>query len=395
MKRLIAKLTRGFESSGQLSQAAENERRLDASGVADRDPGPDSAIRAHVRWLKRAQDFSTSNDGGVSRSFSLLTGWTSSYPETTGYIVPTLLDLSRRLGDQDLRSRVHRMLGWLASIQFPEGGIQGGKIDAQPCVPVTFNTGQVLIGLAAGVKAFGEEFRTPMLLAATWLRDTLDADGCWRKHPTPFAKPGEKAYETHVSWGLFEAERMQPGEGFGAAGLRQVKWALTKQQKNGWIADCCLTDPAMPLTHTLGYAARGILEAYALSGEPGLLAAARRTADPLLSALRPDGHLPGRFRSTWQPAVKFACLTGTVQIAACWLILFRATSDPRYLEGARRANAYVRRTVRMSGPPDIIGGVKGSFPVDGSYGAYEYLNWAAKFSIDSNLLETDLESVCP
>jgi hypothetical protein len=51
-----------------------------------------------------------------------------------------------------------------------------------------------------------------------------------------------------------------PGEGFGAAGLRQVDWALTKQKANGWFADCCLDDPIHPLTHTIGYALRGILE---------------------------------------------------------------------------------------------------------------------------------------
>jgi len=394
LRTLIAKLKRTIEPSDPLPQAAEYENQADALGVPDWDAGPAAIVRSHVEWLKRAQDASTSKDGGVSRSYSLLTGWATSYPETTGYIVPTLLDLAHRFGDQDLRIRAHRMLTWLASIQFPDGGIQGGKADAKPRVPVTFNTGQVLIGFAAGVKEFGDEFKRPMMLAATWLRDTLDADGCWRKHPTPFAKSGEKAYETHVSWGLFEAERVHSGEGFGAAGLRQIDWALTKQRENGWIADCCLTDPSMPLTHTLGYALRGILEGYALSGEPRLLAAARRTADALLSALRPDGFLSGRFRSTWQPAAEFACLTGTVQIAACWLILFRATSDPRYLEGARRANSFVRRTVRVEGPSDIIGGVKGSFPVSGWYGAYEYLNWAAKFSIDSNLLEMDLQNAC-
>jgi len=54
----------------------------------------------------------------------------------------------------------------------------------------------------------------------------------------------------------------------------------------------------------------------------------------------------------------------------------------------------VRRTVKVEGPSGIVGGVKGSFPVNGWYGAYEYLNWAAKFSIDSNLLEMDLQNAC-
>ena len=44
----------------------------------------------------------------------------------------------------------------------------------------------------------------------------------------------------------------------------------------------------------------------------------------------------------------------------------------------------------MYSRPETRGGVKGAFPVDGAYGEYEYLNWAAKFCIDANLLEAEL-----
>src|SRR3546814_18516200 len=81
------------------------------------------------------------------------------------------------------------MLDWLAAIQFEDGGIQGGKIDARLKVPVTFNTGQVLLGFCAGVQAF-DGYRDNMQAAARFLRDSLDADGCWRRHPTPFAARG-------------------------------------------------------------------------------------------------------------------------------------------------------------------------------------------------------------
>ena len=44
----------------------------------------------------------------------------------------------------------------------------------------------------------------------------------------------------------------------------------------------------------------------------------------------------------------------------------------------------------LDGPEDVRGGVKGSFPVDGGYGTFEYLNWAAKFTIDACLAELKL-----
>jgi len=40
------------------------------------------------------------------------------------------------------------------------------------------------------------------------------------------------------------------------------------------------------------------------------------------------------------------------------------------------ANAYVRRTIKVSGPAETRGGIKGCFPVNGGYGIYQYLNWA-------------------
>ena len=36
--------------------------------------------------------------------------------------------------------------------------------------------------------------------------------------------------------------------------------------------------------------------------------------------------------------------------------------------------------------------MNGSFPVDGEYGKFEYLSWAAKFFIDANILELELSS---
>jgi hypothetical protein len=371
--------------------ASRAEMRRDALGLPARDPGPRAAVDAAAAWLCLAQDRSASADGGVARDYSLEKGWATSYPETTGYIVPTMLELGRRFDDTDKTARARRMLDWLVAIQLPGGGYQGGRIDATPVVPVTFNTGQILLGLASGAAAFSERYGEAMHAAARWLVDSLDADGCWRSHPTPFAEPGEKVYETHVAWGLFEADRVAPGRGYGTAGLRNVRWALTKQQTNGWFRDNCLSDPERPLTHTIGYVLRGVLEAHRLSGERDLLKAACRTADGLLPAIAADGRLPGQLDARWQPAADYVCLTGSVQIAYCLLQLGRVTERQEYIDRGCALNAYVRRTVRFDGPPEVRGAVKGSFPVEGDYGTFEYLNWAPKFLIDACLLEMDLK----
>jgi hypothetical protein len=380
---------RSLRDELSLPTRAKKERRRDSLGLPDQEPGVDRVIEEGIDWLKRAQDRSLSMDGGVARHFSLTSGWGTSYPETTGYIVPTLLGYAKLSGDGDARERAKRMLDWFVEIQLSDGGFQGGRIDSTPVVPVTFNTGQILLGLAAGVREFGR-YEAQLRRAADWLVATQDQDGCWRKHLSPFARHGEKAYDTHAAWGLLEAARVVGKTAYGDAGLANIRWALTKQRGNGWIDDCCLDDASQPLTHTLGYALRGLIEAYRYAADPAFLASARRTADGLLGALGDDGYLPGCFYADWRPSVDWVCLTGTVQVAQCWLLLHQLTKDAPYLSAGIKANAYVRRTVRISGPLETRGGVKGSFPVDGDYGTYQYLNWAAKFCIDSQMLEREL-----
>lgn len=389
-RRALAPLS-AWQERRSWPAAARAAVARDAAGLPAADPGAEAAIAAALDWLGATQDHAATADGGSARHYSLLSGWAPSYPETTGYIVPTLLEQAARRDRPDLAGRARRMLDWLVGIQFPEGGFQGGTVIQAPRVPVTFNTGQILLGLAAGTKAFGDAYRGPMERAADWLAASQDADGKWSKHPTPFAAPGLKTYETHVSWGLFEAARLAPERPWGAAGLAQVAWAIGQLRPNGWPEHCCLTRPDAPLTHTLGYTLRGIIEAWRFAGQPAHLEAALRLAGGLRGALGADGRLAGRLDAAWRPAVDWVCLTGTVQIAHCWLLLAEATGDRSWRAAGLAANRFVRRSVRMSDPdPGVRGAVAGSFPIEGGYGRFEYLNWAAKFAIDSWQAELDL-----
>ena len=390
----LKKIARNFITRMQLPPMAKAVLRSDEGPRNTVDPGPQRIIDEGIAWLGRAQDRSLSHDGGVARHFSLINGWSTSYPETTGYIVPTMITYGQETGNRDAIARARRMLDWLVEIQFPEGGFQGGMVHQVPRVPVTFNTGQILMGLAAGA-CLDSRYLEPMRKAADWLVATQDADGCWRKHPTPFAAAGEKTYETHVALGLMDAAAVEGKRGYLESALRQVDWALANQVQNGWLAKCCLEEPVHPLTHTLGYALRGIVGAFLSSRQERYLRAACLTADGLMSALKPDGTLPGRLDDKWGAAVDWVCLTGSSQIAHSWLLLHKETGRYDYRRAGLAANAFVRKTISTDGPDDIRGGVKGSLPVNGGYGTWQYLNWACKFTIDANREELALVSGKP
>jgi hypothetical protein len=68
--------------------------------------------------------------------------------------------------------------------------------------------------------------------------------------------------------------------------------------------------------------------------------------------------------------------------------LYEMTKHPRYLRASERMNRYLSSTQDLeTADPGIRGGIKGSQPIWGEYGAYEYLNWAAKSFADTLMLE--------
>jgi len=103
---------------------------------------------ALVGWLLRAQR--ANPDDGVAQSYDALRrAWAPSYPETTGYIICSLLHAARSgIGRPDMiRYAAIRMGAWLVSIQQPDGAFEGGHV-GQGTPPAVFNTAQILDGFS-------------------------------------------------------------------------------------------------------------------------------------------------------------------------------------------------------------------------------------------------------
>ncbi len=363
-------------------------------------PRPVAALRDHLeaamRWLGRAQD--AAGGGGVARSYALRwmrahgrRGWLAAYPETTGYIIPTLFAYARLTGDEEYRRRAVRMAQWETEVQLDSGAVQGGVI-AFPPTPAVFNTGQVLFGWARAFDETGDEqFRKAAVQAAEFLLDAQDLDGAWRRHGSRYARPGVNVYDARTAWGLLEAARVTGDRRYRQAAIRNLDFALSQQASNGWFAECCLDDDRRPLLHTLAYTLEALVEAGLALDEPRYVVAARRAAVVLTHRLRADGGLPGRFDSGWRPAARWSCLTGNAQTAIVWLRLFEVTRDAELLEAARRANRFLMATQDLAArDPGVHGGIKGSHPVWGGYAPWEYPSWAAKFFADALMLEQSL-----
>ena len=130
----------GLRDWSRLSPEVRAAYSRDKAGQLGADPGIEASVAKAAEWLCVAQRMSPDADGGVARHFSITTGWGSSYPETTGYIVPTLIRFARQSGKPEFSESARTMLDWLVRIQLPDGAFQGGTVQDKPVVGVVFNT---------------------------------------------------------------------------------------------------------------------------------------------------------------------------------------------------------------------------------------------------------------
>ncbi|MFI5402196.1 MAG: hypothetical protein ACHQ1G_04605 [Planctomycetota bacterium] len=350
---------------------------------------------AAVAWLLRAQD--ATEDDGVSIGYFPCEatsnghgGWRPSYPETTGYILATLLEYAARHKRPDVRERALRMARWETHVQMASGAVQGGPVcPPEQQVAAVFNTGMVLQGWTAAyretkAKIFLEAGRK----AADFLVRDLDAEGHFRSHGVFVEEARIKTYNCLCAWALARFGEDSGDARYVDAAVRNVEAALGQQQANGWFANNCLSRPEAPLLHTIGYALQGVLEVALLTRNERFLEAARRGCAPLLPHVSKRGFIPARFYADWVPASFSSCLTGNAQLAIVCYRLHEVTGDTSFLDAANRLTNLLKGLQRLdTGNPAIDGAIGGSFPLFGDYMTAGFPNWATKYFVDALLAQ--------
>jgi uncharacterized protein YyaL (SSP411 family) len=350
------------------------------------DADPEVHLRAAAAWLARAQDHGS--DQGIAYGTRFGEGFDKSYPETTGYIIPTFLQLADYYGDPAWEKRATDAGDWEIDVQMASGAVMGGKLNSNP-TPAIFNTGMVLLGWAALAKRTGDpRYSEAARRASAWMLEMQDADGNWFRGNSEFARKTATVYNVKAAWGLCEAGVVCSYEEAIRGAVRNAEFALSKQRPNGWFSDCCLTDPVRPLLHTIAYSAQGLQGIGLLTGRKDFLAAAALTADSLIELMDETGFIPGRFDSDFRGTVDWCCLTGSAQMSIVWSKLFQSTGDSKYRDACRKVNRYlVAHHDASHEDPAIRGGVPGSWPTSGGYGRHAILNWATNFFAEALLAE--------
>lgn len=347
-------------------------------------------LEAAILWLRDAQ---AAVPGGVAARYDLARGWQPAYPETSGYIVGTLLHHAAVTGQTGAVARAEAIGEWLLGIQQPAGFIAGGLAGDDGSSgdrPSVFNTGQVVFGFVALAQHSGDErFADAARRASSWLVEQQDADGSWTRGSLQGIP---RAYYARVGWALARASVLLDEPAFATAARRSAGWVVDGAEDDGWIGHVSFTPGKPALTHTIAYTIEGLLEtALTVPDVDRAFDVAWRACRALREswesdpAARRGRDVVASFGRGWSPAARFSCVTGSAQLALCCARLHQFRDDPDLAAWGDALLDAAKATQPRHGPVGIRGGTPGSAPLWGEYGSFRYLNWAAKFLADALL----------
>ncbi len=306
-------------------------RRLTRNSTANHFSPPTRALQ----WI-RANEIST---GGIR----VQRGHPNSYPEVTGYLIPTLI----KCGDYELATKLTE---WLLCTQRADGSFP----DPDAGLSYVFDTGQVLRGLLAATQAkLVPDAGTAARRAADYLLAQLLDGGQKGFAPCYSGTNCPETVHLYVLPPLAEAALI----------LDDARYLQAVQ--------CCLeyyiAHPEFlrldDLTHFLAYE----LEALIDLGRSDL-------AGPMLNQLQKVQTPKGDVRGVG--GVDWVCSPGLAQLAICWYKLGQ-------WEPADRALAW------LEAHQERTGGFHGSYGPGASYKPDTDISWAAKFYLDAHFLRVN------
>ena len=329
-------------------------------------------MQAALAWLRRSIE--TTGVNGSAHSYSPLFGWANSYPETTGYLIPTLLRYADLLHDDSLRDLADSCRDWLLRIQLPNGAWAGGV--AGGTKPSVFNTAMILQGVtpppASRLKCGG---------GVAWLLSELSPDGVWRN--AAYVPGFVPSYYTCAVWSLLEA-----GARLGLPDVQErmhtaLHFYARRFRPDGTVTDWGLKPGDWAFTHTIAYTLHGFLESALLLGASEVLEKTIHSAEKHWDEFDRSGRIAGRYGPGWKGDYSFTCPVGNAQLS----IFFRRAREITGLEKFdRAADVFLSESLRFQNfgkNPNTHGALPGSAPFWGPYLRGRYPNWGVKFLLDA------------
>ncbi len=339
-----------------------------------------------LAWLKHS--FEACDLRGSAAYYSRLRhplcGWSAAYPETTGYIIETLLDYHALTGEDWLLEYAQKSADWIVSLQHENGALPGGV--GERGAPSIFNTGMMLFGLSSPqyLPLWGRgEHLVCAKKAVDWLISIVEEDGSWKQGA--YKEGFTPSYYTRVIWAVLEVNKQlqnADNERIMRKSLQYYKAKVTPQYS---VADWAFAKNEPAFTHTIAYTMRGFLECGALLGDKESLDIAQHMAFRLIKDFDENQKLAGTYDENWCGDYSFVCITGNAQLSLNCSRLFQLTDNQVFKAYAKIFFDTVRDAPSLIPMKGYRGAIAGSQPLWGAYQPMQYPNWAAKFWLDARI----------
>lgn len=332
-----------------------------------------NAIHADLAldWLRQA--YAATGGAGFSHSYVPLLGWCKGYPETTGYIIETLLRYADIRQDDSLKTLAEAAGDWLCSIQHLNGAYSG-LLAGHPH-PSAFNTAQILFGLTHTNR------QEAALRARRWLLSIQEPDGSWQQ--AAYVPGFTPSYYTRAVWGVLFSLQKWPEETASASMRKAMRFYTNRFLPNSAVQDWGFYPGQPAFTHTIAYTLEGFLESALLLNETEILEKTVHSAKVLADQIIRDGRPAGRYDTDWRGDYTFQCLTGLAQCCVLFHRVYEVSGQARYRDLSAQLQAGLLPYQCLHGPPGIRGAMAGSAPVWGPYMRFRFPNWGVKFLLDA------------
>ena len=218
-------------------------------------------VKNSLNWIQNAQK--SYPDGGISRGFYLLgkslksnfSGWQLSYPETTGYLLPTLINIKKEFNIENIDSLIDRMAYFLLSIS-KNGNVKGGSVEKKNNFSA-FDTAQVIKGLISYYNFKKNDiFLKRAIDCGNFLINTENANGKISNQyiaEKSIFIPQNDGSHIYIVQALLELYKITNNISFKNFTIRIIETTLKYQNKNGYFDKSDFSKNNEILTHNLGY----------------------------------------------------------------------------------------------------------------------------------------------
>jgi len=281
----------------------------------------ENALDLNLHWIKNS--FAHNQNKGSSGSSNIFGRFSSPYPETTGYLLPTLLLASNYLNNPSLKDLALDQIDFFYSIRNEDGSFYQSLENKKPIV---FDTGQILLGLSAVYQKHPSHRILELISGSqSWLLSNLNEKGAFTKYNY---HPGyNPSYYSRVFWAMFGANKILKHKNQ-ANLLEGYNNLLSLKNNNLSFKNWHFTSQSEAFTHTIIYTLRGLWESAVLLNDFSTQEYVKLALSDIITRFKKEGNtFYGAYDHNWKANKSFQCSTGNAQLAILLLKVFRKEVD--------------------------------------------------------------------